>query len=138
MTENKTKATDASVNAYLDAIAEPSRRKDCDDLIELMQKITGHAPKMWGPSIVGFGSYHYKYASGREGDSCAAGFSSRKPAISVYLVADGPEQGALLAKLGKHKMAKSCLSIRKLIDIDMNVLEQLLIDSVAEVQRRYG
>ena len=138
MTENKTKATDASVDAYLDAITDASRRKDCVELIALMQKTTGHAPKMWGPSIVGFGSYHYKYATGREGDSCTIGFSSRKAAISVYLAAEGAEQSALLAKLGKHKMAKACLSIAKLADVEIAVLEQMLIDSAAEIQRRYG
>ena len=138
MAKTKTKATNASVDAYLDAIKDETRRKDCDFLVKLMTKITGQTPTMWGLSIVGFGSYHYKYESGHEGDACVTGFSSRKPDLSVYLVASGHRQDELLSKLGKHKMGKACLYIRKLSDIDTKVLEQLVSDSVAEVKRRYG
>ena len=93
---------------------------------------------MWGNSIVGFGSYHYRYDSGREGDACATGFSARKSDISVYLSASGERQEQLLAQLGRHKMGKACLSIRRLSEVDVNVLEQLVVDSVAEIKRRYG
>lgn len=137
MSENKTKASDASVDAYLKAIEDPTRRTDCQALVRLMQAITGERPRMWGSSIVGFGSYHYRYESGREGDACATGFSSRKTDISVYLTADFPGQKALLARLGKHKMGKACLSIRRLSDIDMGVLEQLVAGSVEAVRDRY-
>jgi len=136
MAENKTKATDASVESYLSAIEDDGRRKDCEALAKLMTRATKEKPKMWGTSIVGFGSYHYKYESGREGDACMTGFSSRKGDISVYLVAGFPGQEALLAKLGKHKMGKACLYVRKLGDVDLKVLEQLVVGSVAEGKRR--
>ena len=138
MTENKTKATDASVARYLSAIQDEARRKDCEALAKLMTKATKEPPKMWGTSIVGFGSYHYKYESGREGDSCLTGFSSRKGDISVYLVGAVLEQVELLAKLGKHKLGKGCLYIRQLSDVDLKVLEQLIVGAVAERKRRYG
>ena len=137
MAENKTKVTDASVDAYLAAIENDVRRKDCETIAGLMARITNCPPKMWGPSIVGFDTYNYKYDSGREGDACVTGFSSRKADISVYLTADGENQERLLAKLGRHKMGKCCLYIRKLEDIDMTVLEKLIRESVAEVKRRY-
>jgi hypothetical protein len=138
MAENKTKATDASVEGYLSAIEDEARRNDCQALAKLMTKATKQPPKMWGTSIVGFGSYHYKYESGREGDSCLTGFSSRKGDISIYLVADFPGQEALLSKLGKHKRGKGCLYIRKLDDVNLKVLEQLVVGAVAERKRRYG
>jgi hypothetical protein len=100
--------------------------------------ITGAPPLMWGPSIVGFGSYHYRYESGREGDMCIAGFSSRKPDISVYLLADSADQRRLLAKLGKHRMGKSCLYFRRLSDLDKSVVEDLVVGSIAEVKRLYS
>jgi hypothetical protein len=138
MAENKTKATDASVEGYLAAIEDPARRQDCEALAKLMAKATKQPPKMWGPSIVGFGSYHYQYDSGREGDSCLTGFSSRKGDISVYLVGSFPGREELLTKLGKHKTAKACLYIRNLADVDLKVLEQLVIGSVAERKRQHG
>lgn len=138
MAENKTKANDASVDGYIEAIDDESRRKDCQALAKLMTKATKQKPLMWGTSIVGFGSYHYKYDSGREGDSCLTGFSSRKGAISVYLMASFPGHDELLSKLGKHKMGKGCLYINKLSDVDLKVLEQLVVGSVAEVKRRYS
>jgi hypothetical protein len=138
MAENKTKATDASVDSYLSAIADETRRNDCIALAKLMTKATKEKPKMWGAGIVGFGSYHYKYESGREGDSCLAGFSSRKGDISVYLMGDFEGRDALLAQLGKHKMAKACLYIRRLEDVNSKVLEQLVAGSAAAVKRRYG
>jgi len=138
MTENKTKLTDASVEGYIAAIDDESRRTDCETLAKLMAKATKQKPKMWGSSIVGFGSYHYKYDSGREGDSPLTGFSSRKGDISIYLTASFPGQDEVLSRLGRHKMGKVCLCIRKLEDVDVNLLEQLVVGSVAEVKRRYG
>jgi len=137
MSGNKTKATDASVDAYIKAITDPARQADCRALVRLMQSITGERPKMWGSSIVGFGSYHYNYESGREGDACATGFSSRRSDISIYLTASFPGEGALFARLGKHKMGKACLSLRRLSDVDVEVLKQLVAQSVAAVRERY-
>lgn len=137
MSENKTKATSASVDAYIEAIADPARQADCRALVRLMRSITGERPVMWGGSIVGFGSYHYKYDSGREGDACATGFSSRRSDISIYLTASFPGQEELLARLGKHKMGKACLSVRRLSDVDVGVLKQLVAGSVSAVRERY-
>ena len=137
MAELITKPTDLSVDAYLDAIVDETRRQDCRALVKLMSAVTKHAPKMWGASIVGFGSYHYKYASGHEGDTCSVGFSSRKGDISIYILSGFEEHDALLAKLGKHKVGKVCLYVRRLSDIDLPILEQLVSRSVAEVRRRY-
>jgi hypothetical protein len=139
MAEAKTKPTAVSPTSYVAAIDDEDRRKDCKQLVAMMKKATGCAPKMWGTSIVGFDSYHYKYDSGHEGDSCVIGFSSRAGAISVYLTAypdDAPTR-ALFAKLGKHKMAKACLYIKRLADVNLPVLEKLLATSVAENRRRY-
>lgn len=138
MAENKTKTTEASVDDYLAAIEDEARRKDCMALAKLMTKATKYKPVMWGSSIVGFGSYHYKYESGREGDSCLTGFSPRKGDISVYLMGDYEGREELFAQLGRHKMGKACLYIRQLSDVDLKVLEQLVIGSVAEMKRRYA
>lgn len=138
MSKNKTKATEVDVNAHIASIAGEEQRKDCETLVKFFRKITGNEPKMWGPTIIGFGSYHYKYESGREGDSCLTGFAARKNEIVIYLAASGADQEALLAKLGKHKMGKSCLYIRRLSDVDMAVLEKLALGSIAELKRRYG
>lgn len=136
--EAKTKATTASVAAYLAAITDPSRQADCRAISELMRRITQHAPVMWGSSMVGFGSYRYTYASGHSGEFFQIGFAARKGDISIYLVAGSPGQDALLARLGKHKMGKACLYVRRLADIDLSVLEQLVSESVAEIKRRHG
>jgi len=138
MAENKTKATKASVESYLSAIEDETRRKDCLALTKLMTKATKEQPQLWGTSIVGFGTYHYKYESGREGDSCLTGFSSRKSDISIYLVASFPGQEELLAKLGKHTMGKGCLHVRRLGDVDSMILERLIAGSVAERKRRHA
>jgi hypothetical protein len=137
MADNKTKATASSVDAYIEAIADETRRKDCRTLAKLMTRATKHKPVMWGTSIVGFGSYHYKYDSGREGDSCLVGFSSRKGDISIYLTASFPGREDLLARLGRHKLAKACLYVRALGDIDVEVLEQLVAAS-AEARLRHA
>jgi hypothetical protein len=138
MAENKTKATSASVDAYLAAIADPARRSDCEALAKPMAQVAGQPPKLWGTSIVGFGSYHYKYASGREGDSCLLGFASRKGEISIYGLGTFMGRDELLSKLGKHKMGKGCFYISKMTDIDVKVLEQLLKKSVAESKKQHG
>jgi hypothetical protein len=138
MAENKTKPTEVSVESYFSTIHDESRRKDCVALAKLMSQATHQPAKMWGTSIVGFGSYHYKYESGREGDSCLTGFASRKSDITLYLVASFPERDELLSKLGKHKLGKGCLYLRKLADVDLNILEQLIVGSVAERKRQYG
>ena len=138
MAENKTKETGGSVEQYIAAIKDEVRRKDCEALAKLMGRATKHPPKMWGSSIVGFGSRHYKYESGREGDTCLVGFSSRKNDISVYGLNAAPDHEALVAKLGKHKMGKGCMYIRKLSDIDLNVLEKLVADAAAAKQREHG
>jgi len=136
MADAKTKPGSASVADHLAAIEDPARRADCRAIGELMRKATGEAPVLWGTAIVGYGRYHYKYASGREGESALVGWSSRKGDISVYLSAAGPQQAALLARLGRHKMGKACLSIRRLAEVDLAVLEALIVDSVTEMRRR--
>ncbi len=138
MAEAKTKPTAASVAAYLAAIEDPKRRADCETIGQIMRRVTGQEPRMWGPSIVGFGHYRYTYASGHSGESCQTGFAARKGDLSVYLVAEGPDQQALLARLGKHKMGKACLYLRRLDDVDLPVLEALIAGSVAAVRQRYG
>jgi hypothetical protein len=132
MAENKTKQTDASVDSYLAAIEDEARRQDCEALVKLMKRATKQPAKMWGSSIVGFGSYHYKYDSGRQGDMCLVGFSSRKGDISVYGLNAAPGHAELMPKLGKHKAGKGCLYVRKLSDIDLKVLEKLVADAAAE------
>ena len=138
MAENKTKETSESVEMHLASVENETVRSDCQALEKLMANWTNEKPKMWGPSIVGFGSYHYKYDSGREGDSCATGFAARKNEIAIYLVAEGADQSKLLGQLGRHKMGKACLYIRRLSDVDVGVLEKLVKGSVAEVRSRYG
>ncbi len=133
----KTVLTDASVQAYLDAIEDPARRADCVTLCALMATASKQTPRMWGSSIVGFGNYHYRYESGHEGDACEVGFSSRKGDISVYLSAGSPDRDTLLAKLGKHKMGKACLYVKRMSDIDPAILTQLVQGSIAETRRRY-
>ncbi len=123
MADNKTKPTELSVAAFIDAIANPTRRVDAKALVKLMQNAAGEKPKMWGPSIIGFGSYHYRYDSGREGDMPLIGFSPRKAATVLYNVICSGDSKALLAKLGKHTTGKGCLYIKKLADVDHQVLE---------------
>jgi hypothetical protein len=131
MAENKTKPTEARVEDYLAAIGDEARRKDCEALAALMARVTREPARMWGPSIVGFGSYHYKYASGHEGDSCVVGFSSRKDSISVYGLRSAADADALLARLGKHKEGKGCVYLKTLADVDLDVLEALVSGAAA-------
>ena len=137
MAESKTKPTSASVEEYLASKASPEQLADCKALMALLEKVTKQAPKMWGPSIVGYGSYSYKYESGRTGESCLTGFAVRRKELVVYLVADSQGQQALMARLGKHKMGKACLYFKRLADLDTKVLETLVTESVAETRRRH-
>jgi hypothetical protein len=135
--EAKTKPTQASLKSYLAGIADDERRKDCKDLAALMKRVTECSPKMWGTSIVGFGSYHFRYDSGHEGDCPVVGFSSRKGDISVYLFSGYRAKAKdLLSRLGKHRTAKACLYIKHLSDVQLPVLERLVAQSVAETMRR--
>jgi hypothetical protein len=137
MAETKTKPTEASVDAYLASRASPEQLADCKALMALCKRVTKQAPTMWGPSIVGYGSYSYRYESGHAGEACLVGFAVRGRELVVYLVADTPAQAALLPKLGKHKMSKACLYFKRLADLDVKVLEALVAGSVAEIERRY-
>ena len=132
MAENKTKPTELSVTAFVNAITDETKRADAKALVQLMQGATGEKPRMWGPSIIGFGSYHYTYESGREGDMPLAGFSPRKAATVLYGVTGFRDAEGLLAKLGKHTTGKGCLYIKKLADVDRKVLEALVVKAVAE------
>ena len=138
MAENKTKPTDAGVEDYLASRANEEQRADCKALMSIFKRVTKQRPKMWGPTIVGYGSYRYTYESGRSGDMCLAGFAIRGRELVVYLFAEGKEQDALLSRLGKHKLGKSCLYFKRLADLDKTVLETLIARSVLEVTRRYG
>ncbi len=133
MPENKTKPTDVSVDVFLDSVANPMRRADGHALRVMMERVTGEPATMWGPSIVGFGSYHYRYASGHEGDMCRVGFSPRSANLVLY-VGGFPDYEALLAKLGKHKRSKACLYLNKLADVDMAVLVEITRQSDAATQ----
>lgn len=132
---NKTTATSASVDRYLAAIKDPARRKDCEALCALMAKATRHPPQMWGTAIVGFGSYHYRYDSGREGDFLLVGFSSRASEIALYGLRAAPDANALLAKLGKHKEAKGCVYVKAMADVDAAVLARLVATAAVAKQK---
>jgi hypothetical protein len=136
MADNKTKPTKLSVAAFIDALTDRTRRADAQALVKLMQSAAGEKPKMWGPSIIGFGSYHYKYESGREGDMPLIGFSPRKAATVLYNITGFSDSKALLAKLGKYTTGKGCLYIKKLADVDQIVLETLVVKSVAALRAR--
>ncbi len=138
MAENKTKPTGASVKEYLNSRANAQQHADCRALMTLLKKITKKSPKMWGPSIVGYGNFRYTYESGRTGEMPLAAFAIRGRDLVVYLWPESQGQRSLLSKLGKHKMGKSCLYFRQLADLDMSVLEKLVVGSIAEVKRRYG
>jgi hypothetical protein len=133
----KTKPTKISAESHIAAIANEEQRNDAQTLVALMRKVTKQEPRMWGPSIVGFGSYHYKYASGHEGDSALAAFAVRGRELVVYTEAGFEGRDVLLAKLGKHRTGKVCVYIRRLADVDLKVLATLVARSVAETRRRY-
>jgi len=138
MAELKTKPTRESVSKFIRAIPDNRLRKDCQLLTRLMSEATGARPKMWGPSIVGFGCYHYKYASGREGDWFLTGFSPRKANLTLYIMSGFDEVEDLLAKLGKHKTGKSCLHVRSLEDLDLAVLKRLIRASLRHLAKSAG
>jgi hypothetical protein len=138
MAENKTKPTNASVQEYIASRANAEQIADCKRLMAIFKKLTGHRPKMWGPSIVGYGSYRYTYESGRSGEICLAAFAIRGRQLVVYLDCDDDKQKSLLSRLGKHKMGKCCLYLKRLDDIDTSVLEQLIANSIADLKRKYG
>lgn len=133
----KTQPTSASVGDYLASRASAEQQQDCKQLMALLKKVTKQSPRMWGPSIVGYGSYSYRYESGRTGESCLTGFAVRGKELVVYLLTESPEQKALLARLGKHKIGKACLYFKRLADLDTKVLEALIAASVAETKRRH-
>ena len=135
--KNKTKPTRVSPAAFLAKLEDPQQLADCKELVRLFKEISGKPAKMWGPSIVGFGSYHYVYPSGREGDAPLLGFAPRGRELVLYVGCEQPGAKGLLKKLGKHKSSVSCLYIRKLEDIDRDVLKELAQASIADVRRRY-
>ena len=137
MAQNKTVETIESVANFLAAITDETKKQDCLNMVTIMEKVTGFKAKMWGPSIVGFGSYHYKYESGREGDAPLVGFSPRKNEISLYLSSSFENRDALLEKFGKHKSAKACIYIKKLADIDQEILKEMIALSVKHVKSMY-
>lgn len=133
----KTKPTKVSVKSHIAAIANDEQRNDAQTLVALMREVTKQEPRMWGPSIVGFGSYHYRYASGHQGDSALAAFAVRGRELVVYIEAAFEGRDALLAKLGKHKTGKVCVYIRRLAEVDLKVLKTLVTRSIAETKRLY-
>lgn len=137
MTQNKTQPTEVDVNTFIAAVDSPVRRRDASTLLDMMRRITGWEPQMWGPSIVGFGSYHYRYDSGREGDFMVTGFSPRKASLVLYVMPGYDEAGDDLARLGKHKLGASCLYVTKLADVDLEVLERIVRKGVETMLERY-
>lgn len=137
MAQNKTQPTKVKVSEFIAGIEDKVKRADCRELMKLMSAVTGNRAKMWGPSIVGYGKYHYKYESGREGDFFLTGFSPRKQALSIYIVSGFNINPGLMEKLGKYKTGKSCLYVKKLDDIDRAVLGQLVEESVAHIRKKY-
>ncbi|MBL4872273.1 MAG: DUF1801 domain-containing protein [Rhodobacteraceae bacterium] len=137
MAAPKTRPTDASVEDFLLSVENLERREDARVVVKIMERITGHPPVMWGESIIGFGTYHYKYASGREGDGVLSAVSPRKTALTVYIMAGFKKYPDLMDKLGKHKTGASCLYLKRLSDADPEVLEELILRSVAYMRKLY-
>lgn len=135
--EAKTKPSAISVESFVGAVADPAQRDDARKIVAMMERLSGHEATMWGPSIIGFGSYHYRYDSGREGDMCRIGFSPRKGQTVLYLIDGFEGHSELMAKLGKHKTGKSCLYIKRLSDVDESVLEQLCVESLKWMAQKY-
>ncbi|HEY4322409.1 MAG TPA: DUF1801 domain-containing protein [Mucilaginibacter sp.] len=133
----KTKPTEVNVESFLDKLTDENARNDSFKLIQLMEKVIGEKAKMWGLSIVGFGKYHYKYDSGHEGEICLSGFSPRKGNLSLYVLAGFPGQEDLLARLGKHKAGKGCLYLKKLDDVNLDILESLVKQSADYTRKKY-
>jgi len=137
MAQNKTTENDLSVTDFLNTVTDETKRKDCFSLSDIIAETTGFKAKMWGTAIVGFGSYHYKYESGREGDAPLVGFSPRKDAIALYFSSEFKNREELLAKFGKHKTAKACVYVKKMSDIDAEVLKEMVTNSVARISSLY-
>lgn len=137
MAEIKTKPTPVGVADFIAAVENPVRREEANAVCAMMERITGEPPQMWGPSIIGFGSYHYTYDSGHEGTMCRLGFSPRKAQLVLYILTGASGEEAQLAKLGKHKTGKSCLYVSKLADVDMTVLEEMTRDALAYMNAKY-
>ncbi len=137
MAQNKTTETEKSVNGFIDNITDDTKRNDCFELIKIIKKLTKLEPKMWGPSIVGFGSHHYKYESGREGDNANFGFSPRASSIALYLSANFDNRAELLKQFGKHKADKGCVHIKTLADIDKNVLTKMIANHIKHIGKLY-
>ena len=137
MSENKTKATAQSVDAFIASVDHPVRRGDAETLNTVFQQITGWAPRMWGPAMIGYGSYHYTYSSGREGDFLATGFSPRKSNLSIYIMPGYADFSQILGRLGKHRIGKSCLYINKLADIDIAVLSELIRAGLTDLGNKW-
>ncbi len=137
MTENKTQATNQSVGAFLADVQGDRKRGDAERLDQLFRDVTGFGPKMWGPSIIGYGRYHYKYASGREGDFLATGFSPRKANLTLYIMPGYADFGPILDRLGKYKKGKSCLYISKLDDVDTDVLKELIAAGLRDLDQKW-
>ncbi|KRD61630.1 hypothetical protein ASE40_08875 [Flavobacterium sp. Root935] len=137
MAKNKTTETQQSVTDFINAVENDAKRNDAFELVKIMQEATGFEPKMWGPSIIGFGSYHYKYDSGHEGDAPLAAFSPRKAATTVYFYLPEENREELLSKLGKHKSSKACIYINKLTDIDIEILKKIILLSIEFTQKLY-
>lgn len=137
MAGNKTKASDVDVRSFLDGVAHPTRRADGLDLLDIFEQVSGFSAKMWGPSIVGFGRYHYVYDSGREGDFLATGFSPRAANLSIYIMPGYQDYSEILARLGKHKLGKSCLYVTKLADIDTGVLRELISAGLRDLDKMW-
>ncbi len=137
MAENKTQRNDGDVMAYLESVQNKRRREDSLVVLKLMEEVTGEPAEMWGTSIVGFGSYHYKYESGREGDFMLSGFAPRKQALTLYIMGGHERYEKLFAKLGKHRTGSSCLYINKLADVDLDILREIVSESVAHMRREH-
>ncbi|WP_085804633.1 DUF1801 domain-containing protein [Roseovarius albus] len=135
MTQNKTQPSDIDPAAFISGVEHPTRRGDGEALLDLFGKVTGFQPRMWGPTIIGYGRYNYRYASGREGDFLATGFSPRKANLSIYIMPGYQDYGKILARLGKHKLGKSCLYVNKLADIDLEVLGELIRAGLADLDK---
>ena len=137
MAEIKTKPTPVDVDAFIDGVADEGRREDARRIRAMMERLSGERARMWGPSIVGFGSYHYRYDSGHEGDMCRIGFSPRAKELVLYLLCGADRQSSLLERLGRHRTGKSCLYIKRLSDVNEKVLEELIVDCLEHMRKAY-
>ncbi|SPF75418.1 hypothetical protein ALP8811_00405 [Aliiroseovarius pelagivivens] len=137
MAQNKTTPTDLTAENFITSVEPASKQEDAKVLDQLFQSVTGYKPLMWGPSIIGYGQYHYVYDSGRQGDFLATGFSPRKARHSIYIMPGYADFGDILARLGKHKMGKSCLYVNKLADIDLDVLAELIRAGLADLDKKW-